>query len=486
MRLNEGIDMKFLDGIFPIYDLTYNDVFLVPQKTSVNSRFDVDLNANDGTGNTIPIVVANMMAVAGKRMAETVARRGGLTVLPQDIPMQILELTIKSIKSSHVQFETPITLSPTHTVRDAMSLIYKRAHGAVIVVDDKQYPVGIFTEEDAVGRDVFDTLSESASSGVKCLDAALSPQQMYETLVGERLRVAPVVKNKKLVGIVTAKGALRSEIYTPNLDQQGRLKVAVAIGINGDVSTKAQKVVALGADVLVLDTAHGHQSKMIDAVKSVRKALPGVVIVAGNVVTAEATKELLQAGANIVKVGVGPGAMCTTRMMTGVGRPQFSAVYECSTEATKHGGYVWADGGVRYPRDVALAVAAGASNVMFASWFAGTYESAADMQRDNNGRMFKENYGMASRRAVKSRGGNYSAFDLAKKEIFEEGISTSRMFVNEEMPGVEDIIDHITAGVRSACSYEGARTLEELSQKSVIGIQSAAGFHEGTPLRTSW
>jgi IMP dehydrogenase len=478
--------MKFLSGNSPIYDLTYNDVFLVPQKSSANSRFDVDLRTNDGTGNTIPIVVSNMMAVAGKRMAETVARRGGLVVLPQDIPLPILEQTIKSVKDSHVQFETPVTLSPSHTIRDAMSLIYKRAHGAVIVVDDQRRPVGIFTEEDAEGRDMFDSLAEAASSDVECLDASLSPRQMFELLIGKRLHVVPVTDNEKLVGIVTAKGALRSEIYTPNLDQHGKLKTAVAIGINGDVSAKAQKVVALGADILVLDTAHGHQTKMLEAIQSVRAALPDVVLAAGNVVTAEATRELLQAGANIVKVGVGPGAMCTTRMMTGVGRPQFSAVLECSIEAKKHGGYVWADGGIRHPRDVALAVAAGASSAFFGSWFAGTYESAADMLRDNDGRMYKENYGMASRRAVKSRSSDASAFDLAKKELFEEGISTSRMFVNKDMPGVEDIIDHITAGVRSACTYEGVTTLEELSQKAVVGIQSSAGFYEGTPLRTSW
>lgn len=486
MRFNESEIVKFLNDSSPIYDLTYNDVFLVPQKSSANSRFDVNLSTDDGTGNTIPIVVSNMMAVAGKRMAETVARRGGLVVLPQDIPLPILEQMIKSIKSSHVRFETPITLSPTNTIRDAMSLIYKRAHGAVIVVDDKNHPVGIFTEDDAEGRDMFETLASAASPDVKCLDASLSPQEMFNSLADQRLRVAPVTENNKLVGLVTSKGALRSEIYTPNLDQEGKLKVAVAIGINGDVRAKAEKVVALGTDIIVLDTAHGHQAKMIEAVKAVKAALPDAVLVAGNVVTAEATRELLQAGASIVKVGVGPGAMCTTRMMTGVGRPQFSAVLECSTEARKHGGYVWADGGVRHPRDVALAVAVGASNVMFASWFAGTYESAADMQRDNNGRMYKENYGMASRRAVKSRSSGATAFDLAKRELFEEGISTSRMFVNEDMPGVEDIIDHITAGVRSACTYEGATTLEELSQKAVVGIQSAAGFHEGAPLRTSW
>ena len=478
--------MRFLNDTTPAYDLTYNDVFLVPQKSDINSRFDVDLRSNDGTGNTVPIVVANMMAVAGKRMAETVARRGGIVVIPQDIPLEILKNTIESVKRAHVRFETPITLSPAHTVRDAMGLLHKRAHGAVIVVNENNQPVGIFTESNASGRDMFDTLSEAATSEVECIDAKLTPEEMHAVLVAKKLNAAPIVENGTLVGITTTKGTLRTEIYTPNVDSNGKLKIAVAIGINGDVRDKAEKVLDLGADVIVLDTAHGHQSKMVEAVRAVRAISQDIIIVAGNVVTSYATKELIEAGANIVKVGVGPGAMCTTRMMTGVGRPQFSAVYECAAEARKLGAHVWADGGVRHPRDVALALAAGASNVMFASWFTGTFESAADMQRDNDGRMYKENYGMASRRAVRSRSSSLPAFELAKRELFEEGISTSRMYLNPNMPGVEDIIDHISAGVRSACTYAGARTLEEFHEKSVVGIQSAAGFQEGAPLATSW
>ena len=173
--------------------------------------------------------------------------------------------------------------------------------------------------------------------------------------------------------------------------------------------------------------------------------------------------------------------MCTTRMMTGVGRPQFSAVLECAAEARRLGKHVWADGGVRHPRDVALALAAGASSVMIGSWFAGTYESAADPMRDADGRLYKESFGMASHRAVTHRTRNEPSFERARKELFEEGISSSRMYIDPEHPGVEDIIDQIVAGVRSACTYAGARTLAELHERAVVGVQTQAGYSKGCP-----
>ena len=222
------------------------------------------------------------------------------------------------------------------------------------------------------------------------------------------------------------------------------------------------------------------------AIEEVRAVAPDASIVAGNVVTAEGTRDLINAGADVVKVGVGPGAMCTTRMMTGVGRPQFSAVLECAEEATSYGKHIWADGGVRYPRDVALALAAGAANVMFGSWLAGTYESAADTLRDPDGRLYKESFGMASNRAVKIRNRTETAFERARKELFEEGISTSRMYLDPDRPGVEDIIDEIVAGVRSACTYAGAATIAEFHERAVVGVQSAAGYSEGQPQGTSW
>jgi IMP dehydrogenase len=178
--------------------------------------------------------------------------------------------------------------------------------------------------------------------------------------------------------------------------------------------------------------------------------------------------------------------MCTTRMMTGVGRPQLSAVVECAEEARRAGKHVCADGGVRYPRDVALAIAGGAASVMIGSWFAGTYESAGDVMRDSDGRLYKESFGMASSRAVRNRTRGEGLLERARKELFEEGISTSRMYIDMDRPGVEDIVDQIVAGLRSACTYAGARTLEELHAKAVLGVQSSAGYEEGRPVPASW
>jgi IMP dehydrogenase len=178
--------------------------------------------------------------------------------------------------------------------------------------------------------------------------------------------------------------------------------------------------------------------------------------------------------------------MCTTRMMTGVGRPQFSAVLECAAAAAELGKQVWADGGVRHPRDVALALAAGASQVMVGSWFAGTYESPGDLMLDPGGQAYKESFGMASSRAVAARTRDDDAFDRARKSLFSEGISSSRMMLDPQRPGVEDLLDEITSGVRSACTYVGARTLAELHELAVVGLQSSAGYEEGRPLPTGW
>ena len=450
------------------------------------SRMDVDLITTDNSGATIPLVVANMTAVSGRRMAETVARRGGLTVIPQDIPIPVVADVISWMKQRHVLFDTPITLEAHNTVADAASLIHKRAHGAIIVVQDNK-PIGIVTEADWEGADRFTQVQRVMSKDLMVIPDTVDARAAFDLLHEKNRKLAPVVdKNGKLVGILTRTSALRSTLYQPALDGSGKLRIAAAVGVNGDVKAKAEGLIAAGVDLLVIDTAHGHQEKMVEVLKLIRGINPKVPLVAGNVVTAEGVRDLVAAGADIIKVGVGPGAMCTTRMQTGVGRPQFSAVMECAKEAKKLGKHIWADGGVRHPRDVALALAAGASSVMIGSWFAGTYESPSDLRVDAQGRLYKESFGMASARAVAARTSSEDAFDRARKALFEEGISSSRMYLDPQRPGVEDLIDDIISGLRSSCTYAGARNLEEFSEKAVIGIQSAAGYAEGRPLHSSW
>jgi len=381
---------------------------------------------------------------------------------------------------------TPLALGPDATTGHALSLLPKRAHRAVVVVEAGR-PAGVVTEADCHGVDRFTQLRQVMSADVLTLPAGTDPEDAFRLLHDGRHRLAPVVDAAgRCVGILTRTGALRATVYVPAADGSGRLRIAAAMGINGDVGGKAKLLLDAGADMLVVDTAHGHQDKMIQALRAVRAVTPSVPVVAGNVVTAAGVADLVEAGADIVKVGVGPGAMCTTRMMTGVGRPQFSAVLECAAEARRLGAHVWADGGVRHPRDVALALAAGASNVMIGSWFAGTCESPGDVFRDADGRLYKESFGMASARAVRLRAAADSPFDRARKELFEEGISTSRMYLDPHRPGVEDLIDAITAGLRSACAYAGARDLDELHERAIIGIQGAAGYTEGMPLPTGW
>jgi IMP dehydrogenase len=478
--------MRFLDGQRPGYDLTYNDVFIVPNRSDVTSRFDVDLSTADGTGTTIPVVVANMSAVAGRRMAETVARRGGIVILPQDLPITAVEQTVQFVKSRDLVLDTPVTLAPDDSVSDAMALIHKRAHGVAVVVFEGR-PIGLVTESSCLGIDRFTRVRDVAMTDFVTAPVGTEPRKIFDLLEHAAVGVAVVTDvNGALAGVLTRTGALRAGLYTPATDTGGRLRVGAALGITGDVGAKARSLAEAGVDVLVIDTAHGHQVKMLDAIKAVASLQLGVPLAAGNVVSADGTRDLLGAGANIVKVGVGPGAMCTTRMMTGVGRPQFSAVLECSDAARELGGHIWADGGIRHPRDVALALAAGASNVMIGSWFAGTYESPGDLMRDREDQPYKESYGMASKRAVVARTVADTAFDRARKALFEEGISTSRMGLNPDRGGVEDLIDHITSGVRSTCTYVGASNLTELHQYVVVGVQSAAGFAEGHPLPLGW
>ena len=486
--------MRFLHGE-PSYDLTYSDVFMVPSRSGVSSRLDVDLTSTDGLATPTPLVAANMTAVSGRRMAETMARRGGLAIFPQDIPTSVVAESIARVKDSHVVFDTAVTVALNTTVGMTLQLIPKRSHGVAVVIDDDHKVLGVIHPHDAEGADRFAQARDVMTTDLTIVSSDSTPAEVFHTLTEAHQQVAIAVdSDDRLVGVMTPKGALRSGIYSPAVDHEGRLRAGVAVGINGDIAAKVRAALEGRADVLVMDTAHGHQEKMISALETARderdrfEAETGrrVLIVAGNVVTADGCHDLIDAGADILKVGVGPGAMCTTRMQTGVGRPQFSAVLECAEAARERGKAVWADGGVKHPRDAALALAAGAGSVMIGSWFAGTHESTGDHLVDFEGKVYKESFGMASARAVRNRTREQSAFDRARAAMFEEGISSSRMYLDPRRPGVEDLMDWITSGVRSSCTYAGARSLAEFAERAVVGVQSGSGYEEGRPVDRSW
>lgn len=242
--------MRFLNDVQPAYDLTYDDVFMVPNRSAVASRQDVDLSSPDGTGTTIPLVVANMTAIAGRRMTETVARRGGLVVIPQDIPIDVVTEVVSWVKGRHLVLDTPIVLAPHQTVADALALLPKRAHNAGVVVDEDGKPVGVVTDADLRGVDRFTQLAEVMSRDLLLLDADIEPREAFNTLDTANRRYAPAVhRDGRLAGILTRKGALRATLYTPATDANGSLRIAAALGINGDVAGKAKQL---------LDSRRGH------------------------------------------------------------------------------------------------------------------------------------------------------------------------------------------------------------------------------------
>lgn len=497
--------MQFI-GAQPTVDLTYSDVFLVPRSSAVASRLEVDLTPDDGTPATIPLVAANMNSVTGPRLAATLARRGGLGVLPQDFSIEHTLFAVQAIKQWPIACDLPFMLGPDSTAADALRQLPPVPGHGVLVVDMRkpapdENPLaprrervhGLLSAErlatappDARLGDLIHSAPRvielaELGEGREAFDAvhAIEAREHGEELMG-------VIDGDRFLGTVDWRSTLRNALYRPAIDERGRLAVAAAVGINGDVAGKARALADAGVDVLVLDTAHGHQEGMIRAIETVAAQGLGLPIVAGNVVTADGVRDLVAAGATIIKVGVGPGAMCTTRMMTAVGRPQFSAVLEAAQAARELGAHVWADGGVRYPRDVALALAAGAESVMIGSWFAGTIEAPGELRVDAQGRHYKESWGMASTKAVQQRFAGLDAYEQARKALFAEGISDSKIYLDPQRPGVEDLVDMITSGVRSSFTYAGAATLSEFHVRAHVGLQSAAGYEEGKALPVSW
>jgi len=473
--------------LHPTYDeqleLSTDDVFICPGYHDGGSRLESDLSPADFLGGSHPIVSANMNAVTGKRMAETMARFGGLGVLPQDMDFDTVARIVKHIHSADPRYDTPLEVSPRATLRDVTGIIRKRSHDLVVVVDEERRPLGIVTHSGLRDRDQYTPVSAFMERRVVSLTRGLSNREAFLVMEEARIKAAPVLDERgRLVGVLTRDDAVRLELLRPSLARDGHLMVAVAVGISAQAAETAGKLLELGVSAIVLDTAHGHQRRMLEALAQVKKVVAGrVPIVAGNVCTEEGTRALLDAGADVIKVNVGPGAMCTTRMQTGAGRPTFTSVQLCAREARARGKHVWADGGVKHPRDVALYLAAGASRVMIGTALAGTYESPGDVKEDEEGLLYKENYGMASGRAVSDRTAELDAFERAKRGFFREGISSSRVYIREGQESVGAILIDVITGVQSAMSYVGARTLEELHERAVLGVQTAAGYGEGKP-----
>ncbi len=466
--------MHFIDKK-PNYELTYSDVFIIPgNETEVLSRNDVDTSIPCELNMFSPVMVANMGAVAGANMAEVTARRGAMTVLTQNQPVKTLVKDIKHVKEASPLYETPIFIKENQKhSSDIKALTRQSPNRVAIIIDEEKRCKGfVFLDDHKKGI---------------ILDDFLTLKEMFNELIKNKSDFGAVVDaDKRVVGCVTPKGIVRSEFHRPALDKEGRLMVGVAVGINEDVTKRVKAFVKAGADVILLDTANGHQKKLVDAVRVARAAAPDVFLIAGTVVSADGTRSLIRAGANMVKVGIGAGAMCITRMQTGVGRPQFSAVLSCSEAAKEEGGTVLADGGIKHPRDVAIAMAAGAACTMIGSWFAPTYESNGEVLEDEDGTLYVEHYGMASVQAVLDRSASDDEYFKIKKSFFEEGASHVKMMMRSGSESAEDILDQIMAGLRSTCSYAGVNRLADLHDEVEIGVQSPAAFAESSAVKGHW
>jgi IMP dehydrogenase len=390
---------------------------------------------------------------------------------------------VRHIKGADPRYDTALSVSPRATLRDVLGIIRKRPHDMVVVVDDERRPMGIVTHADLRDRDQYTPAGLLMSSRLITIPAGTPNRDAFMLMDEARVKAVPVLDAEgRLHGVLTRDDAVRLELLRPSLDGRGELMVAAAIGISAQAGAAAARLLELGVSALVLDTAHGHQRRMMEALREVRRVVGDrVPLVAGNVCTAEGTAALIEAGADVVKVNVGPGAMCTTRMQTGAGRPTFTSALVCAREARRRGKHIWADGGVRHPRDVALYLAAGAARVMVGTSLAGTFESPGDVKEDREGHLYKENYGMASARAVSDRSADLDPFERAKKGFFREGISTSRIYIQEGRESVGALLIEMITGVQSACSYAGAASLEELHDKALIGVQTLSGYSEGKP-----
>jgi len=457
------------------------------------SRDDIDFASPDALGNPTPIVMANMNKTTGARAAEAAARMGGIAAIPQDKEDGDLR-SIAEYLGSRTKYPTAISVTTDMTVGQLRRLFRKRPMNKAVVTNSDGRFIGIVNEEYIKGVDENKTLERFVHRSDMVLGTdGILPIEALRTMNESHVSFLPVLTtDERVLGAYTQKGAAYAHRYNANEGVNGGLAFLPTIGaLNNNPLERLKLAVELGAKGIVLDTANFDQGVASyenlaiarDYIeKEVQRKIP---IIAGNIVTREGVRRALSAGADIVKIGIGPGAMCSTRRETGVGRPQLSAVMECADEAERFGKHIWADGGIEDPRDAALALAY-ASQVIIGSMFAPTIESPADLHTDDKGRIYAINMGMAARQSSELR-----STSAAQKEgnasmvrhilgHRSEGVQ-SRVYQRDGRESVADIMHWIMDGVSSSMSYAMAHNLKEFNQNAVIGIQMASGYQEGLP-----
>ena len=461
--------------------LTFDDVLLQPGKsetlpkdTKLNTYLTKKIKLN------IPVISAGMDTVTEAKMAISMAREGGLGIIHKNMSIEDQALEVDKVKrSEHGVITNPFTLSKDHAVTDALELMERYRISGVPIIKEDHTLIGIITNRDI--RFEVDTSKKieevMTSKGLVTAKQGIDMDGALEIMKKYKIEKLPLTDDdNKLVGLITIKD-IEKTIQYPNSarDDEGRLLTGAAVGVTEDVLDRIDALVKSKVDVIVVDTAHGHSKGVIEAVKRIKLEYPNIELIAGNVATGKATVELIEAGADAIKVGIGPGSICTTRVVSGVGVPQITAIMNCSEAAKEYGIPVIADGGIKYSGDITKALAAGANTVMIGSLLAGTKESPGDEEL-YEGRRFKVYRGMGSLGAMK-QGSKDRYFQEDAKKLVPEGIEGRVPYRGP----LGDVIYQLMGGVRSGMGYVGAKDINELQEKSEFLKITSASLIENHP-----
>lgn len=475
--------MSFVEERIALEGLTFDDVLLIPAYSEVlprevclQGRFSRNITLN------IPIVSAAMDTVTEAPMAIALAREGGIGVIHKNMSIAEQAAEVRKVKrAENGMIDDPVTIHKDQTVGDALKLMADNHIGGIPVVDESNVLVGIVTNRDVRFQTDMDVKIEDAMTSkglITIRDNQTDREYVKKVLQEHKVEKLPVVDAKgKIVGLITFKDITKEKEHPYSCkDSKGRLRVAAGIGITNDALDRVKALVAEGVDAVVLDCAHGHSRNVLEKLKAIKAEFPGLEVVVGNIATADAAKALVKAGADGIKVGIGPGSICTTRIVAGVGVPQLTAIFECAKEAHKAGIPIIADGGLRYSGDVVKALAAGGDCVMCGSMFAGTEEAPGETII-YNGRKFKTYRGMGSLDAMAAGSKDrYFQTNVETKKLVPEGIVGRVPFKGT----LEETVYQLIGGLRSGMGYCGAHNITELQNARFTKV-TASGMAESHP-----
>lgn len=461
--------------------LTFDDVLLIPAKSEVlPNDVSVKTTLSESLKLNIPIISAGMDTVTEAMMAIAIAREGGLGIIHKNMSIEAQAQEVDRVKRSESGVITnPFYLTPDALVYDAEKLMSKYRISGVPIVNEKMKLVGILTNRDLRFIDDYSIKIDTVMTKEKLITAQVGTtlRDAEKILQKHKIEKLPIVDNQgTLRGLITIKD-IEKVIQFPNSakDEHGRLIVGAAVGVTKDTMERVKALVDASVDTIVIDTAHGHSQGVLTKVQEIRASYPKLTIIAGNVATADATRDLAQAGADVVKVGIGPGSICTTRIIAGIGVPQITAVYDCAVEAKKQGIKIIADGGIKYSGDIVKALAAGGSAVMLGSLLAGVSESPGDREI-YQGRQFKVYRGMGSLGAME-KGSKDRYFQENNQKLVPEGIEGRIPYKGP----LDDTIHQLVGGIRAGMGYCGTRTLDDLRENGQFIKITNAGLKESHP-----